>query len=250
MKDYLDNRCERNGSKSRYSPSWCSAPSELNLTRDEVHVWCANLKDLELDIDYLRLYLSKDENAKADSFHFYNDKKNYIGRHAILRKILGRYLSIEPNKLNFSYSSHGKPSLSNYFNGDKIHFNLSHSKGLVLYAMARGREVGIDVERITPGIMDKQFVSYVFSQKELYGIQSLPPNLRMITLFQRWTRKEAFAKALGQGLSYDLKRIDATRALGNKSVISNQNSDAHDNCSWSLRDIELGSGYALSLIHI
>ena len=248
MKVFIDNQQERNGSKSCHSPSWGSIPSELHLPTDEIHVWCVRLNVFELDINSQRLNLSKDENAKADSFHFYNDKKNYIGRHAILRKILGRYLSIEPNKLNFSYSSHGKPSLSNYLNGGKIHFNLSHSKGLVLYAMACGREVGIDVERILPGIMDKQFISYVFSQKELYGIHSLPSDLRMIALFQNWTRKEAVVKALGKGLSYDLKQIDVSTALGEKSIISRRNSDTHDSCCWSLRDIEVGSGYAGSIV--
>ena len=248
MKVFIDNQQERNGSKSCQSTSWSSVPSRLHLNRDEVHVWCVNLNVLDLDINCLKHILSKEENDKADSFHFKDDRENYIGRHAILRKILGRYLSLEPNNINFSYRSHGKPSLSNYSNGDKIHFNLSHSKGLVLYAMTRGREVGIDVERIIPGIMDEQFISNVFSQKELYSIQSLPMDMRTNALFQNWTRKEAFIKALGQGLSYDLKRIDVSAALGEKSIISNRNSDADNSYCWSLRDIELGPGYAGSIV--
>jgi 4'-phosphopantetheinyl transferase len=248
LKAFNDKQHEKKGHRSSHSTLWSSAPSELDLTRDEVHVWCVNFNVFERDIHALRLNLSKDENAKAESFYFYKDKKNYIGRHAILRRILGRYLSIAPNNINFSYSSHGKPSLCNYSNGDTIHFNLSHSKGLVLYAITRGREVGIDVERIIPGIMDTQFSSYVFSQKELYGIQSLPSDLRMIALFQYWTRKEAFVKALGKGLSYDLKKIDVSGAFGENNIISHRNSDAHDGCRWSLRDIEVGSGYAASIV--
>ena len=96
--------------------------------------------------------------------------------------------------------------------------------------------------------MDERFISYVFSQKELSIIQSQPSDLKMIALFQSWTRKEAFVKALGQGLSYDLKRIDVSAALGEKSIISNRNSDADDSYCWSLRDIELGPGYAGSIV--
>ncbi len=248
MKVFIDNQQERNGSKSCHPLSWSSVPSKLYLTRDEVHVWCVNLDVLDLDINCLKHILSKEENDKADSFHFKDDRENYIGRHVMLRKILCRYLSLEPDKINFRYGFHGKPSLSNYFKADKIYFNLSHSKGLVLYAMTRGRKVGVDVERVTSGIMDEQFISYVFSQKELSTIQSLPMDMRTNALFRSWTRKEAFVKALGQGLSYDLKRIDVSAALGEKSIISNQNCYAHSSCCWSLRDIELGPGYAGSIV--
>ena len=247
MKSFIDKQKEKYGSKPCHTTSWSSLPSELSITRDEVHVWCVNLNVVELDLNSHKSILSKDENAKANTFRFKSDREYYIGRHVLLRKTLGKYLSLEPEKIKFRYGFHGKPSLSNYFNGDKIHFNLSHSKGLVLYAMACGREVGIDVERLIPGIMDEQFISYVFSQKELYGIHSLPSDLRMIALFQNWTRKEAFVKALGKGLSNDLKQIAVPNAFDEKSIISARNSDAHDGYCWSLRDIELGSGYAGSI---
>ena len=228
--------------------AWSSVPSNLWLANNEVHVWCVDLSALELDTNSLRLNLPEDENAKADTFHFQNDRENYIARHAMLRNILGRYVSLESEHIRLSYSSHGKPSLADYHHNHRIRFSLSHSKGVVLYAITRGREVGVDVERIVPNIMDEQFVAYVFSHKERSAIQSLPSELRRNASFQSWTRKEAYGKALGRGLDYNLKQLNVSNAFCERNLLSNRNNDAHDIRCWTIRDLELGPGYAGSIV--
>ena len=116
--------------------AWERAPAPVRAVREEVHVWRASCARTAAEIDELRRHLSDDERERAGRFHFARDHDHYTAARAVLRIILGRYLDRPPASLRFKYNSFGKPSLDGGAGG--VRFNLSHSGGLALYAVALG----------------------------------------------------------------------------------------------------------------
>src|SRR5262245_49624616 len=120
----------------------------LKLENDEVHVWRAVLDRTPMRVRSLRQLLAANEQGRADRFRFQKDREHFIVARGLLRIILGRYLNRQPNQLRFGYSQYGKPALSEESGCPGLRFNLSHSHGLALFAVSRGREVGVDIEQI------------------------------------------------------------------------------------------------------
>ena len=125
------------------SPSWDSPPKTLILESDAVHVWRASLNLSASHLHTLEATLTADECARAERFYFQKDREHFIAGRGVLRDILSRYLGREPDQLRFCYNPYGKPILAGESGGDALCFNLSHSHGLALYAVNRGREIGI-----------------------------------------------------------------------------------------------------------
>jgi 4'-phosphopantetheinyl transferase len=124
--------------------------------------------------------------------------------------ILSRYLDAEPAQLQFAFGSRGKPYLAGIFKDGGIRFNMSDSQDLALIALTRGREIGVDLEQIRPVSDIEQIVERYFSPIEISVFLSLPPDERLEAFFNGWTRKEAFVKALGEGLARPLDEFDVT----------------------------------------
>jgi len=186
------------------------APVAEVIGDDEVHVWRIALD--RGDGDSLRARLSSDELARAARFHFERDRTRFLVARAALREILAHYLGASPAEIAFVYGDHGKPALAPP-HGD-LRFNLSHSHGLALCAVTRGREVGVDVERIRELDDLEDLARSVFSARELAALHRLPEPGLLAGFFTGWTRKEAFIKALGEGLSHPLKRFDVSLEPG------------------------------------
>src|SRR5207237_5593023 len=129
----------------------------------------------------------------------------------LLRWILGAYLGREPATLPFRYNDYRKPSLAE---GDDVQFNLAHSDGLALLAVARGREVGLDLERVRPEVAGEEIAERYYSPAEVAAFRALPPSERERAFFACWTRKEAYLKALGRGLTVPLEGFEVTLAPG------------------------------------
>ncbi len=129
--------------------SWQSAQHPVPMEGQEVHVWRADL-DVLPEADALTADLSADEQQRAVRFRVPQVRSRFIAARSILRNILGRYLECAPSQVRFHYRQHGKPFLAPNTFRDDLRFNLSHSHGLALYAVARAREIGIDLERIRP----------------------------------------------------------------------------------------------------
>lgn len=142
---------------------WLSPPIQLILGNDEVHVWRAALNVTASCIQSLQRTLTTDERARAERFHFQKDRDHFIVARGQLRAVLGRYLDVEPSQLRFSYGPYGKPSLARESGGGDICFNVSHAGGLALYAVTRGRDIGIDVERIGTDFANEQVADRFFS---------------------------------------------------------------------------------------
>ena len=180
-----------------FGPSWRPPPATLELQRDEVHVWRAALDRPTEQVWGLWTLLSADERRTAKRFHFQTDRSRYIIGRGLLRTILSRYLKRAPNRLRFYYSPYGKPAL---LGGpeEALYFNVSHSRDLALFAVTRGRALGVDVEHVVSELAVQDLAERFFSPREIVALRTLPANLRQEAFFACWTRKEAYLKARGE----------------------------------------------------
>jgi 4'-phosphopantetheinyl transferase len=186
---------------------WSAPPPNLGLESD-VHVWRAFLDSDPRRIGRLANMLSQDERDRASQFVVPQDRERFIAARAILRTILGRYSGRAASTIEFAYGSAGKPRMASLQSDMAIAFNVSHSGGLAVYAFARNREVGIDVELVRP-LDDLETISErMLSQNELAHLRGLPAPHRHEAFFLSWTRKEAYLKAKGLGLGPPLDAFD------------------------------------------
>ncbi|MCA1601396.1 MAG: 4'-phosphopantetheinyl transferase superfamily protein [Acidobacteria bacterium] len=227
--------------------SWSFPPRKLILGDDEVHVWRAALNIKESRVRSLRRTLTADERARAERFHFQEDREHFIVARGLLRVILGRYLGVEPSQLRFSYSLYGKPSLASESCAGDLCFNVSHARGLALYAVTRGRDIGIDVERIRADLADQQVAERFFSQQELAELRTFSGSMWSQAFFNCWTRKEAYIKARGEGLSLPLDQFDVSLAPGEPAALLSFSGDDQEAFRWSLRELSPGYGCVAAL---
>ncbi len=190
----------------------------------ELHIF-----SLDAEIPRLARLLTSDERDRASRFRFDRDRNEYIVCRGTLRELLGV-------KSRFVYGPYGKPRLD----GSNVQFNVSHSHGMGLIAIARGREVGCDIERIEPGFADEQIPERVFSPSEVAALRSLPEAEQCQAFFRCWTRKEAFIKACGMGVSLPLDSFEVT--LGQTAALL-RGADG-----WFLRAVEAPEGYAAAIV--
>lgn len=178
-------------------PLWSKAPAQPRLTPGEIHVWRASLTERDR-VQECSAVLSPDELIRANRFAFEEDRGHFIIAHAALRTVLARYVGGDARELEFSTGEHGKPRLRQAFTD--VRFNLSHTDGLALIAVSRGREVGVDVERVDDGIEFEQIADHYFEPRETWDLRTTPAEERATRFFDVWTRKEAALKASGTGI--------------------------------------------------
>ena len=226
-----------------------SPPSSFQLASDEVHCWRASL-DVPPET-FARLYatLTPDERTRSARFHFERDQQRFIGARGVLRDLLGRYLQTQPRQIRFVYNAFGKPDVSPEF-GNRLTFNLSHSAGLVLIAIASASNVGVDVEYIRTRSDYADVARHFFSAAEVDYLTALPSHLYAEAFFSFWTRKEAYIKACGQGLAIPLNSFsvplttDRAHTPVDLCVASKDIVPAN---RWSLYTLRPAPGYAGAL---
>lgn len=226
---------------------WRLPPETLILGSDEVHVWRATLDQTTSQIENFRHTLAADEQARAERFYFRRDREHFIVARGVLRALLGFYLNKAPECLSFRYSSHGKPALARESGGDTVRFNLSHSRGVALYAVTRGREVGIDLEYIRSDLEVEQIAERFFSCREIATLRALPIDLRTYAFFLCWTRKEAYIKARGEGLSLPLDQFDVSLIPGEPAALLSTHRGSHEALRWSLQELTPAPSYVAAL---
>jgi 4'-phosphopantetheinyl transferase len=227
--------------------TWLPAPQQLILANDEVHVWQAKLDRTVSHVQTFLNTLDQDERIRAQRFRFQRDQNHFIVAHGLLRVILGRYLHEHPHTLRFSYNPYGKPALAEEYSDHTLSFNLSHASGLVLYAITYGRRIGIDLERIEPNFANEQIAEQFFSPRETAMLRSLPPHLRQEAFFNCWTRKEAYLKAIGEGLSASLNQCEVTLIPGEPARLLRSVGNQQDIATWSLQAFTPSPGYMAAL---
>ncbi|MEP6670111.1 MAG: 4'-phosphopantetheinyl transferase superfamily protein [Chthoniobacter sp.] len=178
-------------------PAWPAGPVRPRLETGEIHLWRATL-DEPRRLAGAEAVLSREEILRTRRFTRPVDQERFIAAHGALRMVLGNYLLVDPQELEFRAGPHGKPVLVQTFTD--LRFNLSHSGDLALIAVARGREVGVDVERMEREIEYEPIVEQYFDPTEAWELRTAPPEERVARFFDLWTRKEACLKAEGVGL--------------------------------------------------
>lgn len=217
----------------------------MQLSQNQIHIWKINLRSHSEDLNFLyQNVLSPDERARVDRLKSKSDQKRSIISRGFLRKQLGFYLSTDPSLISFSYNKYGKPYLNSDSNHTGINFNVSHSRDIVLYAIAMKREIGIDVEYLKEVTMADKIVMRFFSETEKKFYVSQPEERKKLTFFTLWTRKEAYSKAMGRGIGLPSKDIDLNLTADHeqKSPLSNNRS------KWTLYSIDIDSGYLAALV--
>lgn len=143
-------------------------------------------------------WLSDEDRRRAQAFRFERDRRRHLHRSVLLRAVLARELGREPWTLRFGEGAHRKPRLDAAQAGE-LRFNLSHTQNMVVLALARGREVGVDVEAVDRRAEVERLARRVFSEREQAWLGGAPPSERRAVFFRGWTRKEAALKGLGTG---------------------------------------------------
>ena len=212
-----------------------------------MHVWLADLNQEPAVVRALREILTPDERQRADKFYFEKDRLHFIVARGALREILGSYLDIPPERISFSYSEYGKPALVGNAKESRLRFNVSHSHGVARYAVTSGREVGIDLELIRHDFAGLDIAQRYFSPEEVSALRALPHEQQTAAFFNCWTRKEAYIKARGEGLTYPLHRFTVPLAPGEPAALLMTNDAPSEAAQWPLMELPLSAGYATAL---
>jgi 4'-phosphopantetheinyl transferase len=221
--------------------------SGLSLREHEVQLWRVNLEKVAPAESRWRQILSPDELVRADRFHFAQDRRNYMGTRALLRILLGKYVNCTPERIAFVYGEREKPALDSSSSGTHLHFNVSHSGTKALLAFALGREVGVDVEQIRYNFEHEALAKRFFSPAEQQALAALPSSEQCAGFFRCWTRKEAYIKAHGTGLSLPLDGFDVSLVPGEQNALLATRPDAAEANRWSLCEVRGGQGYEAAL---
>jgi len=226
---------------------WSIPPSELELASDEVHVWRASLQAPLTLVQHLKTLLSLEESTKANRFYFDRDRNHYIVARGLLRTLLGRYLDVAPEQLCFAYNKYGKPELTFPRLAAPLQFNVSHSHELALLAFSYRRELGVDVEYMRTNIEYEDLARHSFSPNEQAVLLALPAEIKQQAFFNCWTRKEAYIKARGMGLSLNLDLFDVSLVPGEPIALLGSREDQREVTRWRFYELAPGPGYAGAL---
>jgi 4'-phosphopantetheinyl transferase len=228
--------------------AWSAPRAVPPLSRDQVHVWLASVSELaDREPAHWHL-LSDDERRRASRFHFARDRSQYVAAHGVLRELLARYVGADPAALHFGAGACGKPFLAGAAAGSGIEFNLAHSGDVVSIAVARGRPVGVDVERWSPDVEYEALAEHVFSPAERAELRALPAERRQEGFFACWSRKEAYIKATGLGVSRGLDWFDVSLTPGAAASLLADRLLPGGAARWTLRDLELPRGHSGAVI--
>lgn len=224
--------------------AWRSPPAPV-LGERAVHVWRIHVDDELPDVNWS--VLSDDEHDRARRFHFEVHRRCFVAAHAATRRILAFYAHVNPLSLQFTEGEFGKPSLTN---GNGLEFNLSHSGDLALLAVSRERAVGVDVERWNEETEHLTLAEHFFSEAECEALRGLAQANEQVVagFFAAWSRKEAYIKASGHGITRGLHHFAVSLVPGEPArVIADQLDDmAADR--WIMRDLPAGDGYSAALV--
>ncbi len=217
-----------------------------SLTPLDVHVWWIDLEPPDELGEVLWQRLSEEECERARRFRFPEHRRRFVAARGALRSILADYLRLAPGEIRFAYGRRGKPSLTE--RGDSpLRFNLSHSGSLGVAAITQGREVGVDVERRRELKRPDAIARRFFSAEENRQLGALATESeRDDAFFRCWTRKEAYLKALGDGLARPLGSFDVS--LGDPPELLRVEDEEREPERWRMLSLSPPAGYTGALV--
>jgi 4'-phosphopantetheinyl transferase len=192
--------------------------------------------------------LSDAERRRANRFAFARDRSRFIVARARLRQLLAARLDVQPESVDLVCGANGKPALGRGFAHSSLRFNVSHCDDLAVYVFSSGREVGIDVEAIRWMPDADDIAARLFSPHENEEYRALDPRDKPLGFFNCWTRKEAFIKALGDGLSHPLDSFDVSLAPDEPAKILRIHNMPGDDCGWSVESFSPAPGFVAAVV--
>ncbi len=217
-------------------------PEPPELGSREVHLWWAEVgrEDPSLGSDWL----SELERRRAERFRQERDRRRFVARQCLLRGILAGYVGAEPAELSFREGPHGKPYLEGN-GGEDWDFNLSHSEERILFGVARGRELGVDLEAVAARDELEGMADLTFSSFERTAFESAGDAVRLAAFFRVWTRKEAALKALGDGFAREPRTLHV--GLGDRVPGEVWTPDEPVLAAFGLADVAAPKGFAAAV---
>ncbi len=213
------------------------------LPEHEVLVWRGHTRILSDKIETLRGLLTNEERTKAGQFRFEADCARFILARGCLRVILGGHMGISPTAVPLEFTSHGKPQLSGT---SPLHFNVSHSGEYFLIALSQ-YPLGIDIEQHRPRVNLTQLARRFFSEPEWRDLETHNEVDQTAVFYHIWTRKEAFIKGVGQGLSYPLRTFSVLDTQGKVGFVEGLKESHSKSPGWFVQDLVAPEGYSAAL---
>jgi 4'-phosphopantetheinyl transferase len=225
---------------------WNKLPQSLILRDNDVHIWIINIENYRENINNFQKILSRDEQEKVKKFSFDKLKERFIINRGYLRTILGQYLKIKPEEICFTYNQKGKPLLDKKII-PKIEFNLSHTNNYAVYAISKNN-IGIDLEKIDAKVEVENIAKRFFCDNESNYLSNLPSMQKPEYFFKLWTIKEAYLKAIGEGLSGGLDSICFAINKNNQQIeLFTQRKDQKVNNNWHFKTWILVDDHIMSI---
>lgn len=218
------------------------------LNAGEAHIWFLQTDKYLRYVSSFKNVLSSDEMTRAEDFHFERDKNNFIITRAVLRFILSEYLKVNAEDVSFEYEEKGKPSVLSEINSLKINFNLSHSKGVALYAFALDVRLGVDVEYKRSLSSLNDMAKKTLTEREFEEYSLMPISKKAECFFKFWTHKEAFVKATGEGVFAAMDLVEFTFNKENELNISYVRGSKEEASRWISFGIDCGAEYEGALL--
>ena len=227
--------------------AWKGAPPLPDLEPDEVHLWRIPLAHDPRTAGKRALLLSGDERERMSRFRFDVHRERFALRRSALRVVLGWYLDLDPKEIEFRHSARGKPEVDRGWAGRRLRFNLSDSEDLAILGVTLDDDLGVDVERLrTIPDLDGLARRY-FSPLEQADYFGLPSSDKLAGFYNCWTRKEAWLKAKGDGLSVDLRGFDVTLAPGLAPRLLGVRGSPAEPQGWSFHACEPQRGFVAAV---
>ena len=230
----------------RVAPLQPEDSGRIELPETDVDIWSASIA-LGPEIRAWEGLLTPEERERAGRFRFHEDYQRFVYGRGLLRELLSRYVGSRPTEMRFNFSQQGKPELAPGY-ATPITFNLSHSGSHILLAFAHDRRIGVDVELMRPDVEVEQIAKRFFSAKEQEVLASLDKSALVPAFFRCWTRKEAYVKAVGTGLSLALDQFDVSLRPGEPADLMATRPDPDEARKWILRNIDIETDYAAAFV--
>ena len=229
------------------------AQCETSGSRNELRPVAVELIAQRLDIGSAAMApaiatLNAAERQRAANLATADLRRRYIAARSTLRCLLGIRLDLPPQAVELACGRYGKPALAGSCAAANLHFNLSHCDGLAVFAFAEGSEVGVDIERLRPMPIAEHIVARFFSRREQASYRALPARHKLLGFFNGWTRKEAFVKAIGEGLHHPLDAFDVSLAPGKPACLERVGQLGSEGCGWVLQSFRPAPGFVGALV--
>lgn len=213
---------------------------DLSLQPSELHVWSVRKSNHENRLQVYWDVLDNKERDRALTFRFLKDRHCFIIARGILRTLLGAYLKMAPGQVKFQFCKYGKPYINHF---SQLRFNISHSGDMILLGFVKKHIIGIDIEYTKREVDVKNIAELFFSEEETTSLFALDEAYQMQAFYNCWTRKEAFIKAVGSGLSFPLDQFVVSLDTTKKATLIETKWDKKEKDKWILNTITPGKDY-------